>query len=117
MPVILLRNFTSILVNGTRLIIQDVRTKVAVANVTLGPARGEVVYIPQLFLDTSRGVLPFTLRRLEMRLSPAFAITLNKAQGQTLERVKKKSPTHIFSHCQAYVALSRLTDPGNLYIY
>ena len=44
-------------------------------------------------------------RQFPVRLS--FAITINKAQGQTIPTVGIYLPDHDFSHGQLYVALSR----------
>ena len=44
-------------------------------------------------------------REFPIRLS--FALTINKAQGQTIPTVGIYLPNHIFSHDQLYVALSR----------
>jgi ATP-dependent DNA helicase PIF1 len=35
-------------------------------------------------------------------------MTINKAQGQTIERVGLYLPKHVFSHGQLYVVLSRV---------
>ncbi|CAG8824536.1 25385_t:CDS:1, partial [Gigaspora margarita] len=40
----------------------------------------------------------------------AFAITINKSQGQSLKHVGLDLRTSIFSHGQLYVALSRCTS-------
>jgi len=62
-PIILLRNMTSGLVNGTRLIVIQLMQHVIEAEVTTGPTKGQRVFIPRLSItlsDTER--MPFTLR-------------------------------------------------------
>ena len=44
-------------------------------------------------------------RQFPIRLS--FAVTINKAQGQTISTVGIYLLDHVFSHGQLYVALSR----------
>lgn len=48
---------------------------------------------------------------------PAFAITINKAQGQSLAIAGLNLENACFSHGQLYVAFSRVGTPNNLYIY
>ncbi|OAQ22843.1 hypothetical protein K457DRAFT_84196 [Linnemannia elongata AG-77] len=43
-------------------------------------------------------------------------MTINKAQGQTLQQVGLYLPKPVFGHGQLYVALSRCTTPDNLKI-
>ena len=50
-----------------------------------------------------------------MRLS--FAMTVNKAQGQTIPNVGVYLPEPVFSHSQLYVALSRATARSNIKIF
>jgi hypothetical protein len=45
---------------------------------------------------------------------PAFAMTINKAQGQTFKRVGVYLPDSVFTHGQLYVALSRVGNPDAL---
>ena len=65
----------------------------------------------------SDNAIPFVLRRRQFPLNLAFAITINKAQGQTLENTAVYLPTDVFGHGQLYVALSRSTSPSALKVY
>ena len=51
--------------------------------------------------------MPFKLKRRQFPVRLAVAMTINKAQGQTLGRMGLFLPTPVFSHGQLYVALSR----------
>ena len=117
-PVMLLRNIAPEkgLCNGTRLIVTKLRAHVVEAKIAVGSYAGQTAFIPRIDLDSSKNLLPFQLRRRQIPLCPAFAITINKAQGQTLQKVGLFIPTQVFSHGQLYVALSRVPDPNSLTI-
>jgi len=77
------------------------------AKIAIGPDKGRRVFIPRLSITPSNTEkMPFTLRQRQFPLRPAFAMTINKAQGQTLQTVGVYLPKPIFCHGQFYVALS-----------
>uniref|UniRef100_A0A0L8G082 ATP-dependent DNA helicase n=1 Tax=Octopus bimaculoides TaxID=37653 RepID=A0A0L8G082_OCTBM len=55
---------------------------------------------------------PFTFTRKLFPVNPVFALTCNKAQGQTFEQIEIYLPTQFFSHSQLYVALSKVQNIG-----
>jgi ATP-dependent DNA helicase PIF1 len=82
------------------------------AEVATGPTKGQRVFIPRLSITPSNiEQMPFTLRCRQFPVRPAFAMTINKAQGQTLKMVGIFLPKPVFTHGQLYVAMSRVGYP------
>ena len=61
--------------------------------------------------------MSFQFKRLQFQIRLAFAITINKVQGQSLELRGLYLHTDCFSYGQLYVACSRVVKPDNLFIY
>jgi len=96
------------LCNGTRLYVLECHRNMIRAEVLSECNRGDIVTIPRIILNPSDVNLPFTLKRRQFPIIPAFSMTINKSQGQTFEHVGILLTEPVFSHGQLYVAMSRL---------
>ncbi|KIK79885.1 hypothetical protein PAXRUDRAFT_160077 [Paxillus rubicundulus Ve08.2h10] len=65
-------------------------------------------------LDANKEEFPVPLHRCQFPVRLAFAMTINKSQGQSVQQVGLDLRTHVFSHGQLYVAFSHCTHPHNI---
>ena len=118
-PVILLRNLdpSAGMCNGTRMRVVRCGARVIECEILTGKHASQIVFIPRIPMSPSSSAeLPFDFQRTQFPLRLAFAITINKSQGQTLGRVGLVLDQPVFSHGQLYVALSRVTNYANLHL-
>nr|XP_045088974.1 uncharacterized protein LOC123497090 [Aegilops tauschii subsp. strangulata] len=118
-PVILLRNIDPAngLCNGTRLVVRGFERNTIDAEIVIGQHAGRRVFLPRIPLCPSENdMFPFKFKRKQFPIRLSFAMTINKAQGQTIPIVGVYLPNPVFSHGQLYVALSRATVKRNIKI-
>lgn len=114
----LLRNLCVLygLCNGTRLIVEECYEDSVHAQILYGSHKGEVYLIPRIYFEYNGEKLSYQLTRIQLPLRLAFAMTINKSQGQTMDKVGLWLSRPVFNHGQLYVACSRVKSFDSLKI-
>jgi hypothetical protein len=99
------------LYNGTRVQITQILRNLLKVKILTGNTAGQEVFLGRMKFEYGRKRtepgIPFI--RTQYPLEPGFAMTINKAQGQTLEKVAVDlTASQCFSHGQFYTAVSRV---------
>ena len=102
--------------NGVKYVINNLLERVIEVTSVNGSNPGSKLLVPRIVMINSDSTLPFSIRRRQFPLRPAFAMTANKSQGQTLARVGIYLGRDFFSHGQLYVALSRCGNKDEIRI-
>ena len=116
-PIMLMRNLDPKqgLCNGTRMTVTRISRRCMEVRINGGDFDGQYRLIYRCTLSNSTA-FGFTLRRTQFPVRLAFAMTINKSQGQSLQTVGIDLRSPVFAHGQLYVALSRTTDVRKLSI-
>ena len=103
------------LCNGTRLIVRGLTDHLIDAEILSGKYSGQRVLIPRIPMIPEN--YPFQFKRIQFPVKLCFAMSINKAQGQTLKVAGLHLIEPCFSHGQLYVALSRVGSPNQIYAF
>ena len=83
--------------NGNRVLTRQIHSGVIEAEIVIGCSMGKVVLIARGNSNPTDSALPFKFKRRHFPLRPASAMTINKAQGQTLRMAGLYLPTQPWS--------------------
>lgn len=74
----------------------------------------KTVVMPRINLTPSDSTVLFQMTGIQFLQKVAFAMTINKSQGQTLQRAGLYLPNAVLNYGQLYIAFSRITKPKNI---
>ena len=118
--VIVLRNLSTHegIVNGTRAIVTDLLKNVIQLRILTGQNHDKHIFLPRFtFIHESlEDGISLRFKRRQFPIRPAFAMTINKCQGQTFKQVGIYFDQRIFNHGQLYVAFSRVPNFSSLHV-
>ena len=117
-PVMCLRNMfpTQELCNESRGIVTRMQRHSVAIRLLNGDFAGETRILFRTKLSTNENELPYILTRKQFPIKVCFAMTINKAQGQSFNEIGVDLRHSVFTHGQFYVAVSRATDAKGLHL-
>lgn len=107
--------------NGARLIITYLGNDVIQAQVATGPRRDTFCTLSRLPFEYKDAdiIQLYHFERIQFPIELAYAMTINKSQGQTVTRLglSLRNPMALFCHGQLYTAMSRVRTQSSLKIF
>jgi ATP-dependent exoDNAse (exonuclease V) alpha subunit len=111
-PIMVLRNLDPSrgLCNGSRGILTRIQPHILEIRLLGGDYHGKCTFIPRTTITPTAAQVGLAMKRRQFPIRLAFAMTINKSQGQSVAYVGLDLRTDVFAHGQLYVALSRCTS-------
>ncbi len=98
------------LCNGTQMILTHLHPHVLECRLLSGNNAGKTVFIPHITINADTAELPIAFSHHQFPVRLAFAMTINKSQGQSVTYVGLDLHTPVFSYGQLYVAFNHCTS-------
>ena len=100
--------------NGCRCLVLKISRRLLDVRILTGRSKGDRYLLPRIPFRSGSSEFPFILRRRQFPVRLAWAMSIHKAQGQTLVRCGVLLPEPVFAHGQLYVCASRASSAGGL---
>jgi hypothetical protein len=116
----IIKNLMKTVFNGVRCqLVAFAGSRCVFVKLISGPGSGTTMLLPSCVftINSEQSGLPFNIRRRQLPLIVAYAVTVHKAQGQTLAKVGLYVTTDMFTHGQLYTALSRTRGWSNIVVF
>lgn len=95
--------------NGTRMVVKRMHRNLIETEVIIaGKTNSQTVLIPRIELMPSDPTMPFMMKRRQFPIRLSFAMTINKSQGQTFDKIGIYLRSLVFTYGQLYVSFSRV---------
>ena len=102
--------------NGTRYFVIELTDNLIKAEKVSG-GENSVILIPRIPMMSKDSSYPVPFKRTQYPVLGAYYITMNRAQGQTLEKAGMYLEESVFTHGHLYVGFGRCGDPRNFFVY
>ena len=105
-------------VNGIRYQVVRMTNNLLMLKSIMGVHKGKILSLPKMPCGSGDDQFPIDgFKRVQFLVRVCFGITTNKSQGSSFGGcLGLDLRDECFSHRQIYVALSRKTNPGNVYV-
>ena len=96
--------------NGTRLIITDIKKNCLQVKIISEQNKGATFFLPRIGFIPSEEDSYIRFKRNQFPVKLAYSLTINRAQGQTIENCGIYLDAPLFSHGHLYTAMSRVRN-------
>ncbi|KAI3636479.1 hypothetical protein MIR68_005831 [Amoeboaphelidium protococcarum] len=105
------------LCNGTLVKLINYSRNLLIVEILSGKFQGTLHALPRINCIDTKAMFGIELMRIQFPVKLAFAVTINKIMGQTLDKVGLYLKNQCFAHGQLYVGLTRVRRSTDICIY